>query len=100
MTNHVSTELEILLGSDHQSEPGELPAFAWPGGYAMFYLTRGGDTLCAVCATADLKTELAGEGSTNDDPPVACGAFGATDDYPEEDERCDNCSQIICEGEG
>jgi hypothetical protein len=98
MTNHVARVLEILLNCDDQGKPGELPAHAWPGGYAMFYLTRGGDTLCAKCATEDLKTELAGEGSTNDDPPIACGAFGATDDYPEEDEMCQDCGVIICEG--
>ena len=34
---------------------GELPAFAWPGGYSIFYLDHGGNVLCADCATASLR---------------------------------------------
>jgi hypothetical protein len=30
---------------------GELPAFAWPGGYPMLYLTACNGILCADCAT-------------------------------------------------
>jgi len=33
---------------------GKLPAFAWPGGYPMFYLDKQGSTLCANCATKSL----------------------------------------------
>ena len=29
----------------------ELPAFVWPGGYPLTYITKGGSTLCAECAT-------------------------------------------------
>lgn len=89
-------DVEILLNCDDQGKPGELPAFAWPGGYAMFYLTDGNDTLCAECATAELRRWHSNE---SDDPPVAYGAFGATEDYPDTDERCDNCNKIICEAE-
>jgi hypothetical protein len=28
----------------------ELPAFAWPGGYPIVYLTRRGECLCPECA--------------------------------------------------
>src|SRR5437773_6484462 len=31
---------------------GELPTFAWPGGYRWLYQTTHGDTLCAPCAHA------------------------------------------------
>jgi hypothetical protein len=84
--------LKALLDSDDQGTPGELPAFAWPGGYPMFYTTAEADALCAKCATAEL---LSGESS---DPPVAYGAYGATEDYPEGDEHCDNCGDVIAEG--
>ena len=35
----------------------ELPAYAWPGGYPIFYLTSENDTLCSVCATEALDNE-------------------------------------------
>lgn len=84
--------LKELLDSDNQGKPGELPAFAWPGGYPMFYTTASADTLCAACATAELLAE------DSDDPPVEYGAYGATDDYPEDDEHCTNCGDVIAEG--
>jgi hypothetical protein len=84
--------LRALLDCDDQGKAGELPAFAWPGGYTMFYITASGDALCAKCATADL---LAAE---SDDPPVAYGAYGATEDYPEDDEHCVSCGDVIADG--
>jgi hypothetical protein len=45
------------LESIRQSD-GKLPAFAWPGGYPIIYLTEDGDVLCPECAnidSADLK---------------------------------------------
>jgi hypothetical protein len=30
---------------------GSLPAFAWPGGYPVFYLDSENSVLCADCAT-------------------------------------------------
>jgi hypothetical protein len=74
---------------------GKLPAFAWPGGYPMAYVTEGGDTLCADCATAELTSWRVNE---SDDPPAAWLSFGNDTDYPETDERCDNCGRVICEG--
>lgn len=38
------------------TEPNDnekLPAYAWPGGYPIIYLTADGDVLCAACASAD-----------------------------------------------
>jgi hypothetical protein len=84
---------EIEQFADHEDNGGALPAYAWPGGYAMFYVTENGDTLCAACATAELNAWRVNE---SDDPPAAYGAFGATDDYPETPEQCDNCYAVIC----
>jgi hypothetical protein len=36
---------------------GNLPAFAWPGGYPIYYLARENSVLCAGCATKALKDE-------------------------------------------
>ena len=34
-------------------EDGSLPAYAWPGGYQMFYLDEGNCVLCPDCANKD-----------------------------------------------
>ena len=35
-------------------EPGDkLPAFSWPGGYDILYVTDDGGVLCADCANAN-----------------------------------------------
>jgi hypothetical protein len=96
------TGLVELLNSDDQGKMGELPAYAWPGGYAIYYLTNSGDVLCAPCATRDLLDYLSDMTETPDaptayDPPIAYGAIGATEDPPEdgEDLTCDNCHAVI-----
>jgi len=35
---------------DIRTENGTLPAFAWPGGYPMYYVTTDGCVLCPSCA--------------------------------------------------
>ncbi len=34
---------------------GVLDAYAWPGGYPLFYIDKQASVLCATCATAALK---------------------------------------------
>ena len=37
---------------------GKLPAFAWPGGYPIYYLAKDNGVLCPKCANAfDPKTD-------------------------------------------
>lgn len=93
--------VKVLLDCDDQGKPGELPAFAWPGAYTMFYVTPEGDELCAECATRALKSYLAGDEYTREgEVPDGYGAYGATNDYPVDyDARCDNCNAMICEGQ-
>ena len=33
-----------------RNDKGDLPAYAWPGGYPVAYLTGENDTLCPKCA--------------------------------------------------
>lgn len=33
-----------------RNEDGSLPAYAWPGGYPIFYVCQDGGTLCPACA--------------------------------------------------
>lgn len=34
-------------------DSGKMPAYAWPGGYPMYYLMEDGDTLCPDCANGE-----------------------------------------------
>lgn len=66
------------------SKPEPLPAFAWPGGYTMKYVTDGGDVLCADCATeAILDIDC-------DDPPTAYDAY-----YEGPTLYCDGCNHRL-----
>lgn len=62
---------------------GELPAFAWPGGYPIMYLTKAGDALCADCATNEL-------GEQREDGPTAYGIH-----WEGPSEWCSSCNVEI-----
>jgi hypothetical protein len=45
--------------ADIRGEDGQLPAYAFPGGYPMMYVTRGGDIICPACANDTAYTAAA-----------------------------------------
>jgi hypothetical protein len=45
----------------------KLPAFSCPGAYQITYYTEDFESLCADCATKEIRAWMYGE---NDDPPV------------------------------
>lgn len=63
-------------------EDGTLPAFAFPGGYPLLYLTQAGLTVCPECANDTEK----GEG----DPVVAADA-----NWEDPLLYCDDCGERI-----
>jgi hypothetical protein len=44
---------------------GQFPAYAWPGGYPLYYLTADGGELCPACANGDNGSMAS---TTTDDP--------------------------------
>lgn len=71
-----------------RNEDGTLPAYAWPGGYAMYYLDRENSVLCPKCAN-----------KSDQDPdevpqfkPIAFGHLEAIEDEPT---FCGQCSTEI-----
>ena len=60
---------------------GQLPAFAWPGGYPLFYLDTENNCLCPDCANIndDFSDEL-----------VSCEV-----NWEDESMLCDHCSNKI-----
>lgn len=62
------------------------PAYAWPGGYPIYYVTEDAGLLCSDCANKNLKLTL------GDDPQWK---IVAADINYEDFLTCGNCSTII-----
>jgi len=63
-----------------RKENGQLPSFAWPGGYPLYYLDNENSVLCPECANA--------EGYSTE--PIACGV-----NWEDDSLYCDDCSKRI-----
>lgn len=56
---------------------GELPAYAWPGGYPIVYFCRDGEEICPTCANSgDENLEIVGYDVFYEGAPMVC-ACGA-----------------------
>jgi hypothetical protein len=66
----MATKIEAMRGED-----GKLPAYAWPGGYPMLYVTPEGWSLCPDCANnGDWHLQ---DGDANwEDPNLFCEDCG------------------------
>jgi len=81
MTPHAQRQEQVSnLDRLRAENNGKLPAYAWPGGYPIYYLDRAGLVLCPDCANK--------EGYT--DPAVA-----ADINYEDADLHCDDCGRQI-----
>jgi hypothetical protein len=65
----------------HRDEDGTLPSWAWPGGYPLFYLDKGGNVLCPECANREVDQSQAA---------VACDV-----NWEDPDLHCDDCGRRI-----
>lgn len=73
-----------------RDDDGQLTAYAWPGGYPVYYVTRDCSVLCPDCARMAEKDGLAG----NPDDAQWC-IVGAGANYEDPDLFCDHCSKRI-----
>ena len=80
-------EFAILDSHGYPKPVISLPFYAWPGGYPILYLTEANDTLCADCATKEIRAWLYDE---SDDPPTAYDAY-----WEGPDEHCADCNRVI-----
>jgi hypothetical protein len=89
---------------DMRDSKGDLPAYGWPGGYPIVYVTKDGGELCAACANGGNGSRAADKGLDNecpDDTPwiiISYYACGADTDLPTKEEghkRCSHCNTII-----
>ena len=75
----------------------KLPAYSWPGGYNILYITDDGGVLCAKCANAN--------GSEDEDDRRSGWFLEAVDSAANSDSchYCDNCNAQLagyCTAEG
>ena len=68
---------------------GVLPAYAWPGGYPLEYITKDGLMICPSCAN------LGEEAGGLTDPVVEGEIFWEGDTYP-----CEDCGKPISSAYG
>jgi len=57
---------------------GQLPSWAWPGGYPIYYLDKQGNTLCPACAnrSVDQSQDVVAAGVNWEDPSLDCDDCG------------------------
>lgn len=71
----------------HRDTDGLLPFFAWPGGYAIVYLTDDGALLCAGCANG----ENGSQASEDADPGSGWRMVAGDILWEGPDETCAHC---------
>ena len=77
-----------------RDETGKLPAYAWPGGYPIFYLCADNGILCPQCANKESAIREADE--RPDYPDFDQWRIVASDiNWEDSSLTCDNCSQRI-----
>lgn len=69
-----------------RNDDGSLPAFAWPGGYPIFYLDRDNSILCPDCANKSDKDD----DEIPQFKPIACDIH-----WEGEPLQCDHCNAEI-----
>jgi hypothetical protein len=77
-----------------RDENGNLPAYAWPGGYPIYYLCADGGILCPQCANKESAVRHADEHPDYPDYDQWRIVAGEVN-WDDTSLTCDNCSQRI-----
>lgn len=87
MSNYPTrSDIEKLIDENDN----QLPAYAWPGGYPLFYVTNDSGVLCQDCANMALK-----EGLINDEYDPQWYIISYDINYEDTSLYCDHCSKTI-----
>lgn len=73
-----------------RDDDGQLTAYAWPGGYPVYYVTKDCGVLCPDCARMADR-----EGLTGDPDDSQWFIVGTDINWEDPDLTCDHCSKRI-----
>lgn len=74
----------------HRDSSGQLPTYAWPGGYPIFYYTADEAVLCADCANGQNGSDAS---ESSDDPQWQLTACDVN--WEDDSLTCDHCNSAI-----
>ena len=74
---------------------GKLPAYAWPGGYQMIYITSDGAVLCPDCANGENGSRARTKDGTDDAPHDGWRIDGYAEFLEGPNEPCAHCGKEI-----
>lgn len=90
MSKSAFKRVRTAIGLERSREP--LPAFAWPGGYPMFYVCSDGGALCPTCANQEIALiDVAIKDGLRD----GWRAIDADVNYEDAGLCCDHCGKPI-----
>lgn len=69
-----------------------IPAFAWPGGYQLYYVCRDGGVLCPDCVNKEIDLISS---ALEDDFDKQWRVIGTDVNYEDNDLTCDHCNGLI-----
>lgn len=75
------------------TDTGEFPTYAWPGGYAIAYVMADGEFLCAKCMNTETEVHFAPD--DNDQWRVAGYQSADCHDAGEDAWICAHCNDVI-----
>lgn len=73
-----------------RDDSGKYPAWAWPGGYPIYYFTADDATLCPACANGEHGSEARENHEDKQWRLVACDVH-----WEGESVTCDHCGALI-----
>jgi hypothetical protein len=94
MSKQAFKRVRRSLGMDVNRDT--LPAYAWPGGYPMFYVFRDGGCICPKCVNDNIELIDADMRHGRVWNSHGGWAIDAADvNYEDADLHCDHCSERI-----
>ena len=82
-----------MFGLEIRHSDGRLPAFAWPGGYPLLYLTADGGALCPSCANGPDANRVDLDAACSDDDQWRIIAYEIN--WEDDNLPCDHCYAFI-----
>lgn len=90
--NAAETPIEPSILTMIDSKDGTVSAYAWPGGYPLYYIAKDGGTMCPTCVNKEIK--LIVDETINDDGKQ-WQLVGREVNWEDANLTCDNCDKRI-----